>query len=56
MKEIIEQYGGTILTFIVILALIAIVGLLLTGEGSPVADAFSELINNLKNAPSTEIP
>lgn len=48
MKEIIEQYGGTILTFVVIIALIAIVGVLLTTDG-PVAKAFTELIDSFTN-------
>ena len=39
--------ASTILTFVVIIALIAIVGVLLgAGEGSPVYDAFKSLIDS----------
>ena len=45
MKEIIENYGQAILTFISILALIGIIVWLLIGENSPVSKAFLDLID-----------
>ena len=53
MKEIIEQYGGAILIFVVVIALIGIMTWLLAGGGT-VAIVFQELINNfLKSATPT---
>lgn len=49
MKEIIENYGGAILTFIVIIALIGILVWLVAGDNSPVAGVFKDLIDNFFN-------
>lgn len=47
MKELFEQYGGTIVTVIAITSLIAIVKLLLgQDENSVIYQAFSELLKN----------
>ena len=43
MEEIFKQYGGPIITVIVIVALIAIMTILLAGDGV-VHDMFSDLI------------
>ena len=44
MKEIIENYGGAILVFIVIIALIGIMTFLLAGDGV-IADQFRALLD-----------
>lgn len=46
MKVIFEEYSGIIITAVVIIALIAVVGILLT-TGGPVHTVFVDLINNL---------
>ena len=53
MKEIIENYGGAILTFIVIVALIGILVWLVAGDNSPVAGVFKDLIDNFFDASSS---
>lgn len=45
MKEIIENYGGAILVFIVIIALIGIMGWLLTSNGV-IAQQFQQLLDS----------
>ncbi len=46
MKVIFEEYSGIIITAVAIIALIAVVGLLLTANG-PVHTAFVKLIDTL---------
>ena len=53
MKEIIENYGGAILTFIVIIALIGVLVWLVSGDNSPVAGAFQGLIDKFFQDAST---
>lgn len=48
MDEIFKQYGGAILAATVVVALIAIVGVLLSGNG-PVAGIFDNLIQQFQN-------
>ena len=48
MKVIFEEYSGIIITAVAIIALIAVVGLLLTANG-PVHTAFGDLIDTLFN-------
>lgn len=45
MEEIFKQYAAPIIIAIVIVALIAIVGFLLNGEG-PVSDGFNGMIDD----------
>ncbi|MBQ7077246.1 MAG: hypothetical protein IJM91_03820 [Lachnospiraceae bacterium] len=45
MKEIFEQYGGAIITVVVILALISIMSVLLAPDGV-VAKALADLVTN----------
>ena len=49
MKEIFEQYGGAIITVVVILALVSIVTLLLQPDGV-VHMALSKLITDFANS------
>lgn len=47
MEEIFKQYGGPIITVVVIVALLAILGFILTqGDSGIVQKAFSDLITN----------
>ena len=55
MKEIIDQYGGAILGFVVTLALIGILVGLLNGSGV-VAQAFQGLIDSFLNSASQANP
>ena len=48
MKEIFEQYGGAIITVVVILALISVVTLLLQPNGV-VYEALSKLVSDFAN-------
>lgn len=48
MKTIFEEYGGAIITVIAIVLFIAIIAILLNGDG-PVADNFQSLISNFFN-------
>lgn len=45
MEEIFKQYGGPIITVLVIVALLAIMAILLAVDG-PVRNMFSNLLNN----------
>lgn len=48
MKEIFEQYGGTIITVIAIVALAAMITAIIgTDSSSPVYQAFNGLINSI---------
>ena len=49
MEEIFKQYGGPIITVMVIVAIIAIVTLLLsTGDDGVISNAFKELIGKFQ--------
>ena len=54
MKEIFEQYGGAIITVIVITALVAIVMLLMKTDGA-VAVAFKDMISQLTKSLSDTV-
>lgn len=51
MKQIMEEYGGAILAFMCVLALIGIVVFLLSTDG-PVQDAFAKLIKDFMDRAS----
>lgn len=49
MKSIFEEYGSTIITVMVIVALIAIVGVVVAANGN-ISTQFTAMITNLFNA------
>jgi hypothetical protein len=52
LKEIFEQYGGAIITVIAIAALAVMIKTVIgTDSTSPVYQAFSDLLTNLKGLP-----
>lgn len=46
MEEIFKQYATPIIIAIVVVAIIAIVGWLLNGNNSPVADSFHSMLDS----------
>lgn len=54
MKEIIEQYGGAILAFVVVIALIGIMAFLLKSENGTVSNAFKSVIDTFFNDAKSE--
>ncbi len=55
MKQIIEEYGGSIAVFIVIIALIAIFAALLASNGV-VAQQFQNMINTFFSSANGQMP
>lgn len=56
MQKIFEEYGGVIIVAIAIVALIAVVTLLVGGEGGGwIGDAFEGLITNFMNKTNTAL-
>lgn len=57
MEEIFKQYGGPIITALVVVAIVAIVGILLTttGAGGVILNAFEDLISQFQGQASHAI-
>lgn len=49
MEEIFKQYGGPIITVMVIVGIIALVSILLATDGGPINEAFHALIEKFQS-------